>query len=352
MATKFSVHDIHVDEETLSRKSTVRLGSSGDVKFQTPTKAGVDGVIDLSVYEAYRKIKPLTIRKCLESEAYDRKNGLDLKSRVKGGFNILTMEYDDKNEVPTEEMIFALSDMQYNFTDVITTPSWFELISKKDNVNTDLYIKLSGIYLDAASVRNHKPVIGTIPQSIPPERLRDVVKFYIDKNVTSFMIDSHGRTLISGMWIRTLNRSLGEYDIEKESILYSINAFQGIVRKNESSIEAKDFIGFAEGIDIIGGKHANKFFGQSKTDENTRTFARMFDPLTYNYEKMQCSFDKKKEINEQSVRIQDEEFSKVRDVIMDGKVKNLLEKKRISKETLNSILSSKGPKHTILDDFI
>lgn len=242
--------------------------------------------------------------------------------------------------------------MQYNHTDVVTTPSWFDLITKKDHVETDLYIELSGTYLYAASVRNHKPIIGTIPQSIPPEKLENVIKFYIDRDVTSFMIDSHGRTLISGMWIRTLNRSLGKYDIEKESILYSINAFQGKVPKNETSIEAKDFIGFAEGIDIIGGKHATGYYGQDRNDKNTMTFARMFDPETYNYEKIPCSVDERKELNGQSVRVQHEEFSNVRDVITDGKVKNLLMEKNISKETLNSIFSSKGPKYSTLDDFI
>ena len=352
MATKFSVHDICVDEETFSRKSTVRLGSSGDIKFQTPTKSGVDNVIELPIYEAYRIIKPQTIRNCLESEDYDRKNGLNLKKRVKGDFNILTMEYREKNEMPSEKMVYALSDMQYNHTDVVTTPSWFDLITKKDHVKTDLYIKLSGAYMDAASVRNHKPIIGTIPQSIPPEKLENVIKFYIDRDVTSFMIDSHSRTLINGMWIRTLNRSLGKYDIEKESILYSINAFQGRVPKNKTSIEAKDFIGFAEGIDIIGGKHATGYYGQDRNDKNTTTFARMFDTETYNYEKILCSVDEKKKLNEQSVRVQHEEFSNVRDVITDGKVKELLIEKNISKETLNSIFSSKGPKRSTLDDFI
>lgn len=105
MATKFSVHDICVDEETLSRKSTVRLGSSGDIKFQTPTKTGVDNVIELPIYEAYRSIKPQKIRNCLKSEEYDRENGLGLKMKAKGDFNILTMDYKDKDEIPSEEMI-------------------------------------------------------------------------------------------------------------------------------------------------------------------------------------------------------------------------------------------------------
>ncbi len=352
MALRFSIHDISVDDDTLSRKCTVRLGSSGDIKFQTPMKTGVDGVTELPVYEAYRKIKPLTIRKCLQSENYDRKVGLDIQKRCRGTFNILTMEYDSKEETPSEEMVVALSDIQYNHTDVITTPSWFELITEKNSVDTELYLRLTDIFVKAASTRNHKPIVGTIPQSIPPEKLKDVIKYYIENDITSFLIDSHNRILVGGMWVRTLHRSLEDYDIENECFLYSMNAFQGIAKKNEMMIEAKDFVGFADGMDVIGGKHTGKFFGRNYDDEDTGTIARKFDPITYNYEKMQCTFEEKEEINNESVRVQDNEFSNIREMINEGKIKDLLKEKKISKQTLNSILSSKTANSTTLDDFI
>ena len=249
-------------------------------------------------------------------------------------------------------MVVALSDMQYNNTDAITTPSWFDLITKKNGVDVELYVHLSKVYLEAASTRNHKPILGTMPQSIPPEELGAILKFYIDHDVTSFVIDSHGRTLISGSWIRALQRSRGEYDIEKESIMYTMNAFQGTVPKNKTSIEAKDFIGFTAGFDVIGGKHSNKYF-ENSNENDSRAVGRIFNRETYNYEKKICTKEEKINIDEDSIREQNSEFDTIRQSISEGTIKNLLSSKNISQETFNTILSFKSNAHSMkIDDFI
>ena len=352
MTTHFHVSDMTTDDYTLSRKSLVRLGTSGSVKFQTPLKVGLGNVTDVPFYEAYKRVKPETIMNCLKSEERDREHGRDLRRRCRGNFNILTLEYDSKTIVPTDRMVIALSDMQYNNTDAIATPSWFDLITGKNSVDVGSYIYLSKIFVEAASTRNHKPILGTIPQSIPPEKLDNVLKFYIDNDVTSFVIDSHGRTLISGSWIRAMQRSLNEYDIEKESILYTMNAFQGIVPKNKTSIEAKDFIGFTAGFDVIGGKHMNKY--PEKSDEKSmQTVGRIFNRNTYNYEKKICSKEEKQTINEHTIREQNSEFDTVRQSISEGTMKDLLSSKNISQETLNTIFSFKCNNHSMkIEDFI
>lgn len=352
MATHFSISAIQVDDNTLSRSASVRVGTSGDVKFKTPLKVGMYGVIELPLYEAHRRISPNLILNCLKSEDKDRATGRDLKKRCKGKFNILNVEYDHKEIVPTERMIVALSDMQYNNTDVIATPSWFDLITKKNYVDTDLYLGLSKTFIEAASTRNHKPIMGTIPQSIPPEDLEKVIQFFIDSDITSFIVDSHGRTLISGSWIRAFQRSLDRYDIEKECLLYTLNAYQGMVRKVESGIEAKDFIGFTAGFDIIGGKHSTKFSSQPEDYDSVRV-GRVFKKDTYTYEKRICSATDKQLIDEQTIRDQNAELQNVREVIADGQVKDLLEHKLLSHETLSTIFSFKDDRYsTRLDDFI
>jgi len=352
MATHFQVSDLTTDDYTLSRKSCVKLGTSGEIKFQTPLKVGLGNVTDVPFYEAYKRVKPETIINCLKSENKDREHGRNLRQRCRGNFNILTLEYDSKKSVPTDRMIVALSDMQYNNTDAITTPSWFDLITTKNSVNVKLYIELSKIFVEVASTRNHKPILGTIPQSIPPEKLDSVLKFYIDHDVTSFVVDSHGRTLISGSWIRALQRLLSEYDIEKESIMYTMNAFQGMVRKNETTIEAKDFIGFTAGFDVIGGKHTSKHFEKSD-EETTNTVGRIFHRSTYNYEKKICTKEEKRFIDECSIREQNSEFDIIRQSISEGTMKNLLSSKNIAQETLNTIFSFKNKNHSMkIDDFI
>lgn len=351
MATHFSVSDLAFDENTLSRKTSVRVGTSGAVKFQTPLRAGLGDVTEMPFYEAHKKISPETIKKCLKSEEKDREQGRDLKSRCKGDFNVLTLEYTSKNVVPTDRMVVAMSDMQYANTDAITTPSWFDLITRKNHVNVRQYVALSKIFLEAASTRNHKPILGTIPQSIPPEELEKVIKFYIDRDVTSFVVDSHGRTLISGSWIRAFQRSLGEYDIEKECTLYTMNAFQGTIPKTKTATEAKDFIGFTAGFDIIGGKHSNKYF--KSAGEVTQPVGRIFNRSTYNYEKQVCSKEEKKLIDERSIREQNAEFEIVREAISEKSLKLLLTAKDLTEETMSILRSFKDRGRTMkIDDFI
>jgi hypothetical protein len=248
-------------------------------------------------------------------------------------------------------MVVAMSDMQYNNTDAITTPSWFDLITRKNHVDVLQYVALSKIFLEAASMRNHKPILGTIPQSIPPEELEKVIKFYIDHDVTSFVVDSHGRTLISGSWIRAFQRSLCEYNIEKECVLYTINAFQGIIPKTKTATEAKDFIGFTAGFDIIGGKHSNKYF--ESNGEVAQSVGRIFNRDTYNYEKQVCNKEEKKLIDERSIREQNAEFETVREAISEKSLKPLLTTKDLAKETMNIIRSFKDRGHTMkIDNFI
>lgn len=352
MATKFYVSDSILDEKTYARKTKIRVGTSGDISFEAPFKMGIGNNSDSPIYEAHKIVEPKTIIKCLKSEKEDRAHGRVLKSRCRGKFNILTLEYGSKDIIPTNRMVEGLSDMQYNNTDAITTPSWFGLITKKDSTDVDLFLKLSEVYLSAASSRNHKPIIGAIPQSIPPEKLQEVIDFFINRDVTSFVVDSNSRTLISGSWLRLFQRSIHEYDLEKECVLYSMNAFQGTIRKTESSVEAKDFLGFAAGFDFIGGKYTNKYFGP-RPQKDDITIGRMFDPSTYNYTKIECSQNEKTMIKDKSISFQIEEMKNVRDNITSGSTEKLLRSKKLLPETLDTIFSlKKNTRNRRLDEFI
>lgn len=354
MATHFSVQSIECDGDTLSRHASVRLGTSGNLKFETPLRAGSKGVTDAPLYEIHRRISPDRIRKCLGSEAEGRKLGLELNKKCNGSFNVLTLQYDSKTVVPTKRMVEELSDIQYNHTDVIAIPSWFELVSDKGQAGVDLYLELSDMFLEAASVRNHKPIFGTIPQCISPEGLDKVVNHFIDKDVTSFMVDSHGRTIMSSSWIRTFQRVLFQnHDIEKECVLYTMNAYQGVMRNDVTKSEAKDFIGFTAGFDIIGGKYISKFGSDSKEGPGKGTFGRVFESDSYTYRRQVCSREEKEIINEQTIRDQNSEFEHVRSAIHDSAVVALLETKDLTKETMDTIMSfSDRSRNSSLDDFI
>ncbi len=356
MATHFDISNVEDDSGTYARSCHIRLGS-GQLSFDAPFKVGNGDATDVPLYEVYRRISPTTIVKSFQSEKYSRGVDANLKNRCKGRSNILIMEYDSKDVIPTSRMVEYLSDIQYNHTDVIVTPSWFSLITRTDSTDVDLFLAMTDEYLEAASRLNHKPMMVSIPQSIPSERIDDVLEHYIScKDVTSFCIDSNSRALMNGSWMRKFQTSIDKvrslYNIEDECLLYSVNAYQGIVKRNEERIDAKDFLGFTAGIDVIGGKHT-KGYNSNDSDERM-TVARMFDPETYTYVKAVCAKEVKGRITSQSVAAQIMEMPIIQDRIKEGLLEDHLRSKAISESTLRTIYGLKDTASSIrtLDSFI
>lgn len=353
MATRFDIQNIEDDSKTYARSCHVRIGT-GCTSFDIPLKAGSGTNVEAEFYEAYRSLKPDTIQKSLKNERYARKVDLELSKRCKGRFNMLIMEYDSKDVVPTPRMVEYLSDIQYNHTDVVITPSWSSLITHDDHTDVDLYVKMTDEYLDAATRLNHKPLVVSIPQSIPPDRIDEILDRYIGRDVTAFCIDSNNRSLMNGSWMRrfhtTMDRTKEQYGIERESLLLSVNAYQGMVKKNENATEARDFLGFSAGIDVICGKHTNARGGGD--EEGSTTVARMFQPETYNYIKRPCQKGEKDLITDRSVAAQMTEMSNVRRNIAEGTLEQLLRSKAITPGTMKTIYGMKDRGMTTLDRFI
>lgn len=354
MASHFDIQDIKEDEKTYSRCSHVRVGT-GRASFETPCRPGIGNVTDFDIYEVYRRVSPETVERSLSNEAYARKFDGGMESRCKGRFNILIMEYDSKEVVPNSRMVEFMSHMQYNHTDVIATPSWFSLVTKDDHTDTDLYIQLTDEYLEAASRRNHKPIMVTIPQSTPPDRINEILERYIGRDVTAFCIDSNSRALLNGSWIRKFQTSMDsakeDYGIERECLVYSVNAYQGLIRRNEVYSDAKDFLGFIAGADLIGGKHT-KAYGSRGSEQNS-TVARVFDPETYTYSKVFCSLEEKDAYTDGSIRAQIGEMPNVGRSIREGELESLLMSKPLTDVTKRSIYRLRdSSRMTRLNEFI
>ncbi len=355
MATHFEIQSVTDDSKTYARSCHVRLGT-GRTSFDIPFRAGSGNNVKAEFYEAYRSLKPETIQNSMKNENVARIIDKDLLNRCNGQFNMLIMEYDSKEVVPTPRMVDQMSDIQYNHTDVIITPSWFSLITHDESTDVDLYLKMTDEYLDAASRLNRKPIVINIPQSIPSDRIDDVLNRYINKDVTAFCIDSHSRSLMNGSWMRKFHTTLDvvkkEYKIEKESLILSVNAYQGPVKKNEMAIEARDFLGFCAGIDVICGKHT-RAYGSNNSEERSTTVARVFQPETYNYIKIMCLKEKKDMITDSSIASQIKEMGNVRMNIKEDSLEQLLQSKSISPGTMSTIyrMKEKGRK-TTLENFI
>jgi len=353
---RFSVSDIKTDDDLVVSGKTVRIGTSGNKKFKTPLKPSIKtSKNNCAVHEIYRIAKPQTLEKCLNSTEYDSKycrttNNLRDESAV----NIFSLAYGDKTHIPNDNLIRIMADLQYVNTDVIVIPSWYDLISRNEKDKSELYLKLSDKYYEYASFKNHKPVMATIPVCMPSPEIPKVLDHFMEMNITSFIIDFNARSLMNGTWLRNFSRELNPYRTEKEGILYSINAFPGIDRKHVGYVEAKDFIGFAAGFDIVGDKHTPK---QSSDNYNSpRTTINLFNNNTYRYDKVPFVEGKQDDIKLASVQNQINEMTALRTSLDESEsIKKILDTKSLEPTTMRDLISMKSDQRirvTRLNQFI
>lgn len=159
--------------------------------------------------------------------------------------------------------------------------------------------------------------------------------------MTSFVLDFNGRSMTNGTWLRSFIREWASYNIENEGILYSMNAFKGIDRKNMGYVEAKDFLGFATGMDMIGDKYVPRtsYGGQ----QNTEHAIKLFDRGTYRYNKVSSSGGNYGDnIRIESVQHQIDEMQVLRTAMHDGdSIKKILDSKSLEPSTMRKLIDMK-----------
>ena len=354
MTTKFIVSCGNADDDYITESKVVRLGTSGNIKFETPLKAGTFGMTrGCGVYEVYRYLKPDTIRNCLENQSYLSKYQNTTKNmRSDSALNLIALAYMNNEIVPDDDFIRILADMQYTCSDVVQTPSWFGLVKAKGTTDVDLYVELSEKYLEYAQFRNHKPIIGTVPVCIPYNRISEVVRMYMDSDVTSFIVDFNTRSY-DMTWVREFLRNVSEYRVEKESILGCVNSFPGSMKKSGEPTNALDFLGFAAGFDVIEDKHVPKPSNENYPKKNE---TKMFDVGSFTYSKVKY-FDKKEKgaLMAESIHRQVDGMAEVRrSLIESSPIDTLLTEKRVGYDVMAPFRHLKfdmGTHHSTLDEF-
>lgn len=354
MTTKFIVSCGNNDDDYITENKVVRLGTSGNIKFETPLKAGTFGMTQgCGIYEVYRYLKPDTIRKCLENQSYLSEYQKTTKNmRSNSALNLIALAYMNKEVVPDDDSIRILADMQYACSDVIQTPSWFGLVKADGATDVNLYIDLSKKYLEYAQFRNHKPVIGTIPVCIPYNKISETIRMYMDNDVTSFIVDFNTRSY-DMTWMREFLRTISEYNVKKESILGCVNSFHGSMKKSGEPTNALDFLGFAAGFDVIEDQHVTK---PSNDNYQEKKETRMFDTRTFTYSMMGYSDKVEKEaLRAESIRKQVDGMREVRTSLVESSpIEALLNDKGIRHETMapfRQLKTGVNTRFSTLDEF-
>lgn len=354
MTTKFIVSCGNNDDNYITESKVVRLGTSGNIKFETPLKAGTFGMTrGCGIYDVYRYLKPDTIRKCLENQSYLSEYQKTTKNmRSDSALNLIALAYMNKEIVPDDDSIRILADMQYTCSDVVQTPSWFGLVKADGATDVNLYTSLSKKYLEYAQFRNHKPVIGTVPVCIPYNKISEIVGMYMDSDVTSFIVDFNTRSY-DMTWMREFLRIISEYNVEKESILGCVNSFPGSMKKSGEPTNALDFLGFAAGFDVIEDKHVPKPSNESYQEKKE---TRMFDTRTFTYSRVGYANKVEKEaLMVESIRKQVDGMKEVRlSLVESNPIDTLLTEKGVRHETMapfRQLKSDMNTRFSTLDEF-
>lgn len=284
---KINVKLDHFDEELMFKRFNLKVG---DKQVITPVKVSHALNPISTINEIYKKFDLTKINRCMTDERFEREVNADVKKDMAQGINICLVEYNS-SEMPTNKQIEALSDIQYEHSDIVTTP----LLSKITRELTEdkllnSFNAITNKYIEIVETLNHKNILGVIPSRMPRQFLEPIIKNYKSKNITSFIIDFDGRSVdTNSSWVRNLLRLLKENDLLEESFLYSANANEGKFMKQANEILAKDFISTGFGMDILGLNHIpprmnSEAWAKIKQQRIENTF-RMFNRNTYGYVK-------------------------------------------------------------------
>lgn len=284
---KLNVKLDKIDDELMFKRIVVK---GLEREIITPIKASFFGKPISHVNEIYKKFSLEKLDKCTSDENFERKTNREIQHLKTTGANFFIVDYSDL-EIPKRKHIEALSDVQYENTDVVITPIFSKITRElKEQKLIDTFINLTNQYIETVEALNNRSILGLIPSRMPRQFLNRIVNNYHDKNITSFLVDFDGRSVDTNpSWIRKLMRLFKELDLIEESFLYSINANQGKFLKNATEIVAKDFISSGFGMDILGLNHipprmSSEAWAKIKEERRASTF-RLFDRNSYGYVK-------------------------------------------------------------------
>lgn len=282
---KLRVKTEKIDEELLIKRMSLNIGSNSII---TPFKSTTQTIKDSLVTEIYKEFSTATLDSMLENETSERKINSEISRKRGTNVNLFIVNYIGKN-IPNDKQMETLSDIQYSHSDVVITPSWSQMCRElTGGTLLKNYLQATNSFIEVVKTLNNKSILGLISSKIPRQYLEDIVKNYHNQDITSFVLDLDGRSVVKNLsWLRGLMRTLSSLNLVEESFIYSINSNEGKFMKNAERILARDFINLGFGIDGLGLNHirpkiATAGWNKIKAERSENTL-RLFDRKDYAY---------------------------------------------------------------------
>ncbi|MDD3232608.1 MAG: hypothetical protein PHT00_00345 [Candidatus Methanomethylophilus sp.] len=234
------------DEKLDTSVKTVELGSK---KFTTPYKSlsssGPGGVTEIFFSFDADKL----------NKGYDGKSNLDKLPGMckKDSINLIMPSYADRTI--TDRNLSLMENRIHPCTDAVIIPRWDGALSynSESSLAEDLW-GLTERYIEEVRRINGKLIIGNIPLNKSQSVVDLLLKNYLDKGITSFVLD-YGRCQVQtkAHLSRSIIKKLDDHTSDKNYLMYSMN-----MKKSHDYNEIKpadDFLTFTDGFDIMGNFH-------------------------------------------------------------------------------------------------
>lgn len=222
----------------------------------------------------------------------------------KAGINevVLTFVSYTGFNYPIKKGIDFLTNISYLNSDATVLPL-LPYIFKNDNREfkdkLDDYTKFMKECIDSINRLNNKAIIGVIPAATPPPFISDLIKFYYDNNIKSFVFDFMGnKPSVVDLQVREMMACLNgpEYQLLGKSFFYAINANSGKLLHDTPVVEAKEYLAFGYGFDALGDNHFMKLL-----PKNVRTLMKLAnlgkDPIRRLFNNVDYGYYKTNEFN-------------------------------------------------------
>lgn len=198
----------------------------------------------------------------------------------------------DDNKLPDGKEIDFITNIGYGYSDATPLPLIHSLFKEGSDAEED-FKKYTGFMeksIESINRLNNKSILGIIPYKIPSYYIEDLINFYYNNDITSFVFDFGGKvhTGLDGS-IRELMIAIDNLDISNESFTYSCNTIMGKTSKGSNIIKANDIAVYNFGFDVMGDNHIRLKLPKAVADalkkRSNNSDLRLFNTSDYGHYK-------------------------------------------------------------------
>ncbi|AFC99393.1 hypothetical protein Mtc_0630 [Methanocella conradii HZ254] len=311
MSKEIKVSNTDIADDLLLKKQLVNINSKNiNTPIKTISARNCRSDIQINndvkgLNEIYTSFNEKTLLEYLDGKRSYLKQNKRIKNMIgktREDEVVLTFVSYTGYNYPIRKGIDFLTNISYLNSDATVLPL-LPYIFKNDNRDfrdklTD-YTKFMRECIDSINRLNNKAIIGVIPAAIPPPLISELIEFYYDNNIKSFVFDFMGnKPNVVDLQVREMMACLNgpEYQLLGKSFFYAINANSGKLLHDFPVVEAKEYLAFGYGFDALGDNHFIKRIPKN-VSELIRLVNRGKDPIRRLFNNVDYGYYKTSELN-------------------------------------------------------